>query len=104
MMNNGKILCCVDPSFFQGPISFYEFDYTDQSQSPYGSFAQVASPPNSGDFNANETMMLAMPDGTVLYTQVQQGTTAQTIMTRSIFIHLTVLRLPPVSQSSKASP
>jgi hypothetical protein len=74
MLNNGKILCCVDVGFFQGPISFYEFDYTDPSQSANGSFTQVNSPPNSGNFNGNETMMLALPDGTVLYTQVEQAT------------------------------
>src|ERR1019366_2006292 len=34
----------------------------------------VSSPPHPDDFNGNEAMMLALPDGTVLYTQVQQDT------------------------------
>jgi hypothetical protein len=76
MMNNGKILCCVGgplPSLGDYPngLSFYEYDYSD---GPTGSFTQVNSPPESGDFATYQTVMLALPDGTVLYSQVEQET------------------------------
>jgi len=76
MMANGKILCCVGGPLtgsgangYPNGLSFYEYDYT---VGPTGSFAQVNSPPESGNFDTYQTVMLALPDGTVLYSQVEQ--------------------------------
>ncbi len=82
MMPNGKILCAVaqPPSFdadsdegdFPSPTSFFEFDYTDHTQNPYGSFAQVASPTGGTNDNVGTFLctMLMLPDGTVLYSHM----------------------------------
>jgi len=79
MLITGNILCCVGnpvgtnggTANFPNGLSFYEYDYRD---GPIGSFTQVGSPPESGDFPTYCTVMLAMPDGTVLYSQVEQNT------------------------------
>ncbi len=67
MMANGKILCAVSPiptsgNHFPTPTSFYEYDYATNS------FAQVSAPVGSTDnISSYLTMMLDLPDGTVLY-------------------------------------
>jgi len=64
MMFNGKILCVLGPvGGFNGPSSFYEYDYTTDS------FTQVNGPTgltygNSAPFG---TSLLDLPDGTVLF-------------------------------------
>lgn len=69
MMANGKILCAFSPvstsavNVFLPPTYFYEFDYTNTS------FTKILAP--NGDTVLNwacyATMMLDLPDGTVLY-------------------------------------
>ncbi len=80
MMVNGKILFDAagaptpagqGNANFPNGLTFFEYDYTD---GPTGSFTQVSSPPESGDFATYETVMLAMPDGSVLYSQIEQDT------------------------------
>jgi hypothetical protein len=77
MMPNGKILCAaaVTPystnflPVYTPPTSFFEFDCTDTTQNPYGSFTQVASPTGGSNDNVinYKTAMLMLPDGNVLY-------------------------------------
>jgi hypothetical protein len=74
MLANGRALCAVAPPpyvdgtgvVFPGPTSFYEYDY---ASGQTGSFRQVHSP--IGGFTDNvptvPTLMLALPDGTVLF-------------------------------------
>jgi hypothetical protein len=71
MMVNGTILCATSPTPTAGnplasPTSFYEYDYTVGAT---GGFTQVASP--TGGFTDSgpsfPRRMLALPDGTVLY-------------------------------------
>ena len=76
---NGRILCAVGPSgVFAAPTSFYEYDYLDLTSGTNGSFTQ-ASGPTGGLTDANfspgatntiiayQTIMLALPDGGILY-------------------------------------
>ena len=77
MMVNGKILfdAAGAPSGsgggnFPNGLTFFEYDY---AAGPVGTITPVASPPESGNFATYQTIMLAMPDGTVLYSQVEQG-------------------------------
>ena len=72
-MVNGKILCCLGPSeTYNGPCSFYEYDYT------VNTFIQVSAP-GGGTSLANTapfgTSMLDLPDGTVLFVDGQNGST-----------------------------
>jgi hypothetical protein len=85
MMPNGKILCAVSqPPYINsngkpqwpGVTYFYEYDYTDLSQSPYGSFTQTTAPHPFGpppfnfeDAYSYQTAMLVLPDGNVLYSE-----------------------------------
>lgn len=76
---NGRILCAVGPSgVFAPPTSFYEYDYLDLTSGTNGSFTQVGSP--TGGFTdtnispgatntiiAYQTIMLALPDASILY-------------------------------------
>lgn len=71
MMVNGKILvaACPPPTSqqtFNPPTSFFEYDYSD---GPIGSFTQVASPTGglTDNIAAYQALMLALPDGTILY-------------------------------------
>ena len=67
MMVNGKVLCAFSAGYKQGPTSFYEYDY---SSGPVGSFTAVSSPPlfiSTTDDPAFGDTMLALPDGTVLF-------------------------------------
>ncbi len=71
MMVNGKILCCLGPSAtYNGPCSFYEYDYT------VNTFAQVGAP-GGGTTLANTapfgSSMLNLPDGTVLFMDGQNS-------------------------------
>ncbi len=67
MMVNGRILCAVSPvptsgNHFPPPTSFYEYDYVTNS------FTQVSAPTGSiDDISSYLTLMLDLPDGTVLY-------------------------------------
>jgi hypothetical protein len=65
MMVNGKILCCLGPSAtYDGPCSFYEYDYA------VNTFTQVTAPGGGstyGDSAPFGTSMLDLPDGTVLF-------------------------------------
>jgi hypothetical protein len=78
MMPNGKILCAVAPALYEDgsgnpqfptPTSFFEFDPVANT------FTQVNSP--SGGLTDNIpsylATMLVLPDGTVLYSHVEQG-------------------------------
>lgn len=74
MMVNGKVLCAVSVGYTNaGPTSFYEYDF---SSGPVGSFTKVSSPPFSpsraGDSPFGDTM-LALPDGTVLFSHNYGG-------------------------------
>jgi hypothetical protein len=73
MMVNGKILCAVaSPPYVSGntvvfppPTSFFEYDNT---IGPTGAFTQVTAPGGTtDDISSYKTMMLDLPDGTVLY-------------------------------------
>jgi hypothetical protein len=75
MMVNGKILCTVSPyaqnGGSPGPAWFYEYDPTDYTQGPNGSFVPTSSPgnpTNGSSFNdsASNFQLLDLPDGTVL--------------------------------------
>jgi hypothetical protein len=65
MMANGIILCALGPAGgFNGPTSFYEYDYNANA------FTQVNAPGGGSTYNASApfgTSMLALPDGTVLF-------------------------------------
>lgn len=72
MMYNGKMLCCLSPTptsatnIFTTPTYFYEYDYT---AGPNGSFVPVNAP-GGGASQPGPTYysrMLALPDGTILY-------------------------------------
>jgi hypothetical protein len=64
MMVNGKILCDLGPvGGFNGPCSFYEYDYLSNS------FTQVTAPGGGSTYNSvpYANSMLDLPDGTVLF-------------------------------------
>jgi hypothetical protein len=64
MMVNGKILCDLGPvGGFNGPCSFYEYDYTSDS------FTPVTAPGGGSTYNSvpYANSMLDLPDGTVLF-------------------------------------
>jgi hypothetical protein len=70
MMVNGKILCATSPTptsadHFPVPTSFYEYDYVSNT------FTQVGAPGGGTTLNdsAYVTLMLDLPDGSVLYSQ-----------------------------------
>ena len=71
MMVNGKILCCLGPSAtYDGPCSFYEYDYT------VNTFTQVGAPGGGstlGNTAPFGTSMLDLPDGTVLFMDGQNA-------------------------------
>jgi hypothetical protein len=64
MMPNGKILCDFSAGLAGNPTYFYEYDYLS------GSFSQVNAPGGgvSIDDNSDFTVMLDLPDGSVLLT------------------------------------
>ncbi|HEX3356341.1 MAG TPA: LamG-like jellyroll fold domain-containing protein, partial [Tepidisphaeraceae bacterium] len=70
MMVNGKILCAIGPTNgFNGPTSFYEYDYQ------FNSFAQVNGPTGTTHPNAPFVMtMLDLPDGNVFMISGQGST------------------------------
>lgn len=64
MMVNGKILCDLGPvGGFNGPCSFYEYDYLSDS------FTQVTAPGGGSTYNSvpYANSMLCLPDGSVLF-------------------------------------
>ncbi len=64
MMVNGKILCDLGPvGGFNGPCSFYEYDYTSNT------FTAVNAPGGGSTYNSvpYANSMLDLPDGTVLF-------------------------------------
>jgi len=67
MLVNGKILCAVSPlptsgDHFPKPTSFYEYDFVSNA------FVLVSAPTGAtGSYETFTTMMLDLPDGTVLY-------------------------------------
>ena len=69
---NGNILCCLGPSAtYNGPCSFFEYDYT------MNSFTQVSAPGGGATYNSSApfgTSMLDLPDGTVLFIGGQNST------------------------------
>ena len=71
MMVNGKILCCLGPSAtYNGPCSFYEYDYTANT------FTQVNAPGGGSTYGGSApfgTSMLDLPDGTVLFVDGQNA-------------------------------
>ena len=80
MMPNGTILCAVaGPPFvgsdgkvnFPKPTSFYEYDY---SAGTNGVFTQVSGPTGTtDDVQPEQTSMLVLPDGSVLYCHFELG-------------------------------
>lgn len=71
MMANGKILCDLGPvGGFNGPCSFYEYDYTADS------FTLVNSPTGGSTYGSAPfgNSMLDLPDGTVLFVGDQNTT------------------------------
>jgi hypothetical protein len=82
MMPNGKILCSVGQPYYvnngslviNSPASFFEYDYTDLSQGPNGSFTQVDGPTGLTDnIDTYQSTMLVLPDGNVLYCHFEQN-------------------------------
>jgi hypothetical protein len=83
MMPNGKILfSAAQPMFvntsgtavFNNPASFFEYDYSDLTQGPTGSYAQVNGPTGQTDnIDTYQSAMLVLPDGRVLYCHFEQG-------------------------------
>jgi hypothetical protein len=79
MMVNGKILCAlsIGTSFKADTCYFYEFDYANtNAANPYGMFTQIHAPApgnvygtcgTQGVDSTDGTLMLDLPDGTVLY-------------------------------------
>lgn len=71
MLVNGKVLCCLGPSAtYDGPCSFYEYDYT------VNTFTQVGAPGGGstlGNTAPFGTSMLDLPDGTVLFIDGQNA-------------------------------
>ncbi len=79
MMVNGKILLLLShtptaafmPQTATGKpegVYFYEYDYTPTPQSPQGTFTSVSPPPNFYTGGTTDgTVMLDLPDGTVLF-------------------------------------
>ena len=66
MMANGKILCAVTPAQIHFPVYFYEYDPVANS------FSQLVATDSSsntiyGNLISDETGMLDLPDGTVLF-------------------------------------
>ncbi|PWU19963.1 MAG: hypothetical protein C5B50_05120 [Verrucomicrobia bacterium] len=65
MMVNGKILCAIGPvGGFNGPTSFYEYDYLANA------FTQASAPGGGSTYGGSApfgTSMLALPDGTILF-------------------------------------
>jgi hypothetical protein len=65
MMVNGNILCALGPvGGFNGPTSFYEYDYLANA------FTAVSAPGGGSSYSASApfaTSMLCLPDGTVLF-------------------------------------
>ena len=64
MMVNGKVLCDLGAvGGFNGPCSFYEYDYT------VNTFTQVTAPGGGSTYNSvpYANSMLDLPDGTVLF-------------------------------------
>ncbi|HZI32803.1 MAG TPA: kelch repeat-containing protein, partial [Candidatus Binatia bacterium] len=65
MMVNGKVLCVLGPADgFNGPCSFYEYDYTADT------FTQVGAPGGGSTYGSSApfgTSLLDLPDGTVLF-------------------------------------
>jgi hypothetical protein len=71
MMVNGKILCALGPvGGFNGPSSFYEYDYVANA------FTQVNAPGGGSTYSPAPfvTSMLCLPDGTVLFIGGQNST------------------------------
>jgi fibronectin type 3 domain-containing protein len=70
LMVNGKVLCALGPTNgFNGPTSFYEYDYTTNG------FAQVNGPTGVTYNNAPfASSMLDLPDGNVLFIGGQGST------------------------------
>jgi hypothetical protein len=72
MMVNGKILCAIGPvGGFNGPTSFYEYDYQSNA------FTAVSAPGGGTTYGASApfgTSMLALPDGTILFIGGQNTT------------------------------
>ena len=71
MMLNGKLLCALGPvGGFNGPSSYYEYDYT------LDSFTQVNAPGGGTTYGPAPfaTSMLDLPDGTVLFIGGQNST------------------------------
>lgn len=71
MLVNGKILCALGPvGGFNGPSSYYEYDYTTDS------FTQVNAPGGGTTYGPAPfaTSMLDLPDGTVLFVGGQNST------------------------------
>ncbi len=72
MMVNGRILCCLGPSAtYNGPCSFYEYDYTANTFTQVGAPGGGVTYGNSAPFG---TSMLALPDGSVLFVGGQNST------------------------------
>ena len=70
MMVNGKVLCALGPvGGFNGPTSFYEYDYTTDT------FTQVGAPGGGSTFGPAPyvTSMLDLPDGSVLFVAGQNS-------------------------------
>lgn len=71
MMVNGKILCDLGPNTgFNGPCSFYEYDYISDT------FTRVSSPTGGSTLDSAPfaNSMLDLPDGTVLFISGQNTT------------------------------
>lgn len=75
MMPNGKILCAVGPYSQDGgspaPTWFYEYDYTDHTAGPNGTFTATSCPGNSTigssiNVSANNFVLLDLPNGNIL--------------------------------------
>ena len=68
LMPNGNLLCALSPTTNDSPIFFYEYNPTSQA------FAPQAAPNGSSSYSrdiTDQTEMLVLPDGNVLFTDSQ---------------------------------
>jgi len=64
LMPNGKVLCAASPGVFQSPTAYFEFDGTN--------LTQVTSPPEPSNASSYWHIMMMLPTGQVMLTNLNQ--------------------------------